>query len=193
MNKKIFAMSLTFLLLLSTSVFALGVTAPLPKNMELLRGETAVFEFQIQAVTSTEDLRCSYSIGNMAPLSVAFDSNEVIVKAGTIEKIYGTITVPQDAPYNSYSGEITVSCGTAYSTETGSEVKTTIGGSMLSLKIVEFRETAKKTSEIPQVMSGELLLLIIIIIIVIGAYYLYKTKTPKKSPAKRKPAKKRKK
>jgi len=195
MNKKIFAMSFVFLLLLSSSVFALGVTAPVPKNMELLRGETSVFEFEIQAVTSTDDMSCAYSIDNMSPLSVTFASNEVVVRAGTIEKVYGTVAVPADAPYNSYSGEIIVSCGAVLTTEGGSDVRTSIGGSMLNVNVVEFREEIKKTATVSQTMSTELLLLIILIIIIVGAYYLKKKKTKKtkRAPAKRKPARKRKK
>jgi len=180
MNKKIFAMSFVFLLVFSSAVFALGVTSPVPKGMELLRGETSMFEFEIQAVTATDDMACTYSIASMTPLTVEFDSNEVTVTAGTIQKVFGTVTVPETTPFDSYAGEITVSCGAASTDDTGSDVKTTIGGSMLNVDVVEFREADKKTATEPasQFSNTEIMLLIILIIIIVGAYYLYKNKKP---------------
>ncbi len=179
-TQKIFATSLIFIILLSTTVVALGVTSPVPKGMKLLRGESSTFEFEIQAVTSADDMVCTYSMTEMAPIAVAFDSDQVTVKAGTIETVYGEVTVPADTPFKTYTAELIVSCGAKSASESGSEVKTTIGGSTLSIDVVEFREEAKKEAEIPsQIPMNELMLLIIILIIILGGYYLYRKKSSK--------------
>ena len=82
---------MAFLLLLSFQVVrGLGVTRPIPVNLKLLRGDTARFYFQIQAVTSSIDQVCTYSVSGLEPLQVNFDEKSVTVEAGKIKNIYGT-------------------------------------------------------------------------------------------------------
>lgn len=180
-EKQLLASSIVFVFLLSTMVFALGVTSPVPKDMQLLRGESALFEFQIQAVTSTDNLVCTYSMTDPEPLTIDFDFDSVTVTAGSVKKVYGTVYVPEDAPFDSYTSELVVSCGAETETGAGSQVKTTITGGTLSLDVVQYREAEKREAEIPGIPMSELIILIILLIILIGAYYLYKQKYTKKS------------
>lgn len=182
-----------FVLLSFQTALALGVTRPVPHDMELMRGESADFSFQIQAITSTSDIQCVYHLSDMDPLEIKFDSDEAIVKAGSKKIVYGTVTVPENTPFKTYSTELTVSCGAVQEGDgSGSQVKSTIGGSPFSVNVVEFRE--KEIKEIRPEEKGIsmeiVFLIIIIIILLIGAYYWYAK--PKKSAKKKKPKKKRK-
>ena len=47
-----------------------------------MRGESANFVFEIQAVTSTERTECTYSLTNMDPLIVEFKDDMVRIEAG---------------------------------------------------------------------------------------------------------------
>jgi len=162
-----------------SAVKAIGVTRPIPYDIELMRGESANFVFEIQAITSPDKIICSYSANNLEPLIIKFDQKEVRIEPGKIQKIYGQVTVPNDAPYGTYSGTISVSCG-ALTEEggSGSVVKTTIGGSPFNVKVVEFREGEIKTVTIPETKKSYLGIIIIItlLIIVIGVYYYFKSK-----------------
>ncbi len=190
-----------FILLSFQTVFALGVTRPVPHDVELMRGESADFTFQIQAVTSTEKIFCVYSLSGMGPLEVKFDSDEVIVDAGSKKDVYGTVTVPEDTVFDTYSGTLSVSCGAVQGEDvSGSQVKSTIGGSPFSVNVVEVRgKGIKEIRPEEKGISTEIIFLIIItVILIIGAYYWLnkpKKKIPKKKsnkPKNKKPRKKRK-
>lgn len=154
---------------------SLGVTRPVPYDIELMRGESAGFTFQIQAVTSTERLLCSHSIGGLDPLEIAFEEEGAVVDAGSIKNVYGTITVPDDAEIKTYNGRLTVSCG-VYSPEdvSGSAVRTTIGGSPFNVNVVELRGSDIREIEPPPKpvdYTTIIIALIIIIIVAAGVYY----------------------
>ncbi len=190
-----------FILLSFQTVLALGVTRPVPHDVELMRGESADFTFQIQAVTSTEKISCVYFLSDMRPLEVKFDSDEVIIDAGSKKDVYGTVTVPENTPFDTYSGTLSVSCGAvSQGDSSGSQVRTTIGGSPFSVNVVEVREKGiKEIRPEEKGISTEIIILIIItVILIIGAYYWLnkpKKKIPKKKsnkPKNKKPRKKRK-
>ena len=173
------------LLISIRSVWALGVTRPIPQDIELMRGESADFSFEIQAVTSTEKILCDYSISGMEPLDIKFDSEKIIVEPGSIKKVYGTVSVPENAPLGMYSGELTVSCGVVQGEGiSGSQVRTTIGGSPFNVNVVKTR--SKEIREIRPPEKGipiEIIFLIILIVIIIGVYYWH-TKIPKRKTKK---------
>ena len=166
-------------------VYALGVTRPVPYDVQLMKGETAGFVFEIQAVTSTERQLCTYGITGLEPLQLTFEENEAVVDAGSIKNIYGTVTAPNNAEIKIYSGTLSVSCG-AYpeGQVSGSVVKTTIGGSPFNVRVVEVRSQDIRTIGPPVGAAFDystiiILIAIIIIIVVAGVYY--KTRLSKKS------------
>lgn len=158
---------------------SLGVTRPVPYDIELMRGESAGFTFQIQAVTSTERLLCSYSISGLESLEIDFEEEEAVVDAGSIKNVYGTITVPEGFEIKTYNGRLSVSCG-AYSPEdvSGSAVRTTIGGSAFNIKVVEVRDSDIRKIEPPakpvDYTTIIIALAIIIIIVAAGVYYWFR-------------------
>jgi hypothetical protein len=168
---------LMFLFSLSC-VKALGVTRPVPYDIELMRGESARFTFQIQAVTSTDKTACSYSISSMEPLTIEFDENEVTVDAGSIKNVYGTVSVPADTPYKTYSGQLSVSCGAAIEGGvSGSAVKTTIGSSPFTVNVVELRTTEIKEvggPEVQKIPYFEITIIAAVLILLISVYYYFR-------------------
>jgi hypothetical protein len=91
-------------------VSSLAVAQPMPSNVTLRRGESLPFKFEIQAITSREDQLCTYSIGGLKPLTVKFEKEEALVKAGSFLDVFGTLEVPRNAPLKEYEGKLTVSC-----------------------------------------------------------------------------------
>lgn len=173
----VMALVLGSLLTLQTA-WALGVTRPVPYDVQLMKGETAGFVFEIQAVTSGEKQLCTYGISGLEPLQVVFEESEAIVDAGSIKNVYGTVTVPSNAEIKTYSGTLSVSCG-AYTEGqvSGSVVKTTVGGSAFNVKVVEVRSQDIRNVGPPAEAAFDystiiiVITIIIIVIAVTGVYY----------------------
>lgn len=166
------------------SAHSLGVTRPVPYDIELMRGESAGFVFEIQAVTSMESQSCTFGIGGLDGLELEFEENEVTVDAGSIANVYGTVSAPDSAEIKMYSGTLTVSCGSAEAEEEGgSVVKTTVGGSQFNVNVVEFRESDIRNVSPPPEQAPDytviIIIAIILIIVVAGVYYYFERKKGK--------------
>jgi hypothetical protein len=177
-NKAIITViALAFILMVMHQAQALGVTRPAPYDIQLMKGESAGFVFEIQAVTSTERQACSYSISGLAPLQVTFEESEAAVDAGSIKQVYGTVTAPNDAEIKTYGGTLSVSCGAFSEGQvSGSVVKTTIGGSPFNVKVVEERSQEIRNIAPPEPGFDYTTIIIIIAVIIIvaiaaGVYY----------------------
>jgi hypothetical protein len=167
------------------NVQSIGVTRPVPYDIELMRGETAGFTFEIQAVTSLEALSCSYSISGLSPLTLTFEEDEVTVDAGSIKNVYGTVTVPANAEIKSYSGQLSVSCGALVEGGgSGSSVKTTVGGSPFIVKVVEVRSGEIRPITPPPAPPVDytplIVAVVVVIVVLIVLYYLLKARKRRK-------------
>jgi len=165
-------------------VQSIGVTRPVPYDIELMKGESAGFTFEIQAVTSTERLLCTYSISGLDALEINFEEDDATVDAGSIKNVYGTITAPVGAEIKTYSGHLSVSCGPVVEgAGSGSVVKTTVGGSPFNIKVVEVREKGIREISPPPGPGIDyttiLIAVLIIIIVIIVLYYNFKAKKGK--------------
>jgi len=165
----------------AVNIKSLGVTRPIPYNIELMKNESAGFMFEIQAVTSTERLLCTFSIDGLDGLDLGFREKEVIVEAGSIKNVYGTVTVPADAEVKTYNGKLYVSCeATEKEGVSGSTVKTSIGGSRFDVKVVELREKEIKEIAPPHEADDYMMVIIIaiiaIVLTVIVIIYYYRLK-----------------
>jgi hypothetical protein len=175
----------TLLVLLSFQVvWSFGITEPLPVGLKLLRGDTQRFYFQIQAVTSPDKLACTYSISGMDPLVVNFDKDSVVVDAGEIVNIYGTISVPDTAPVKTYNSQVTVNCAPSV------ELKDTSGSFLQQSNVVRFnvnvvealeeRKTETIPEEQPEVSYIPTFTILVIIIAIIAIVYWFIAKRKKK-------------
>lgn len=93
--KKRILLSLIVLLYIIQIVHA-GVTNPQPSELELMRGESGRFKFQIQTLTNPSGVLCTYSIVGEPALIITFDDDEKEVDANSKEYVYGTVTVPKN-------------------------------------------------------------------------------------------------
>ena len=198
MNNRIYKVApVLFVLLSSQMVLGLGVTQPVPLDLELMRGESADFRFQIQATTSASDVVCDYSMKGMEGLGIEFDQSEVTIPAGSKEEVYGTVSVPANAEYGEYSGKLSVSCGQSTAEGGGSRIKTTISGSPFEVTVVSERgeEVQSVREEVGEEVGTESIILIVVAaIVLIGVYYLLeKSKSSTKKKSKKKKGTKRKK
>jgi hypothetical protein len=137
-------------------------------------GEEAGFRFQIQATTSTTDISCVYSFSGLDSLEITFQEEEVIIEAGKIKDIYGTVSIPEDAEIKDYGGKLSVSCG-AVEEGSGSSVRTTIGDSPFNVKVVEergkeIREIAPPPVQVDYMFVGIAIVAVILIIILLYYY-----------------------
>jgi hypothetical protein len=182
-----FGLVLLLTLLVSIqAVQSLGVTRPIPMDLKLLRGDSARFYFQIQAVMEGNKQSCSYSVSGIEPLVVTFDEKNAVVKAGEIQNIYGTISVPNNAPIKTYNGDLTVSCAPSIEGE--------VSGSVIhKTMIVPFTASVVETvgeRSIRQIQEEEkpaipsltiyTIIILIILIVSIGVSYLFGKKNKEK-------------
>ena len=158
------------------AVNALAVTKPIPSNITLKNGESLQFNFDIQAVTSKEDLICTYSTHDLKPLIINFNEEKSVVKAGGIKEIFGTIEIPFHASVKEYIGNLIVSCEPVTGTEGVSIIAQTIEVPF-RINVINIEESYKK---------GFIEILIIITISVLLILYKFKSKTTQKQQKKKK-------
>jgi len=175
----------TLLILLSfQAVWSFGITEPLPVGLKLLRGDSQRFFFQIQAVSSTNKLECTYTITGMDPLIINFDQDSVTVDAGGVENVYGTVTVPETAPVKTYSGQVMVNCAPPIGAQegTGSRLQQSMAV-QFNLNVVgalEERKTETIPEEQPKVSYIPTFTILVIIIAIIAIVYWFISKRKKK-------------
>lgn len=179
MRVKLFSVIfLTIIFLLSFNyVRSIGVGQPLPIGLKLLRGDKTRFFFTIFATGSSVKQSCTYSVSGLEPLVISFDEKEVIVEANGERKVYGTITVPQDAPIKNYEGTLFVSCKPIIEMGvSGSVIRQTMNVPF-SLSVVE-KPTERVAPPVTKEEKGLNLLLIssIIVVVIIVTIYWFSRK-----------------
>ncbi len=124
-----------------------GVTNPLPSEIELLKGESARFKFQIQAIADPETVICSMSLDDSTNLIISFDEDEVLVEGGTIKEVYGTVTAPRGLTYGNYSGSFCISCDR---TEGAPGVSVKINTCDLPINVAVVKQRTRQNMNIPE-------------------------------------------
>lgn len=159
-------------------VTAISATKPILERESLLRGESTRFHFMIDA--SSYPLSCSYSTSGLDPLVINFDEQKVDMNAGESKTIYGTLSVPADAPLKTYDGMFNINCE-PLSAGGGSKIVQTVTAYFPSVSVVEkapttipIEEKAPATS-----YSSTIFILIIVIIVIIIGYFFKKEKKKK--------------
>lgn len=183
MKKQIF---LIFIILLIVQIAFAGVTNPLPSELNLLKGESGRFKFQIQAVTSENDLVCIVSPESEAFFNVDFDKTEIEVAAGTIEEVYGTVNVPGNLEFGSYEASFCISCSPAGGAS-GTAVSIDTCGLPINVNVVEQR--TKENMNIPSKTIPLLLIIAIFAVIAVFVLLFYMLWKKSKSISVKKPGK----
>ena len=164
-------------------VSSFGTSGALPIGIKLIRNDSGKFFFSVFADDSPSDLTCTLSPTGFESLVVTFDEEEIIVPAGGKKVVYGSISVPADAPIKDYTGEILINCESKIQMETtGSSIKrsTTV---FLGFSVVEKLEGVTTTlpkEEEPTIPTSAVFTIIIIVILVTGVGYWFIKKGKKK-------------
>ena len=162
-------------------VSSLAITQPMPPNLRMLPGDTARFVFQVQAPFSKVKQSCKLSVSSIDPLKVNLDETSIILNAGETKKIYGTVSVPTNAPVNTYKGKIMVACRPYVTKEelSGSVISNTRGVDFVVNVVKTLGERnippvseAKK----PTIPSLSILGAVLIVVAIVGIYYWTKKK-----------------
>jgi len=171
-------------LLILLQIVAAGVTNPLPTELNLLKGESGRFKFQVQTVASNQEVECTSTLGDEYPLEVVFDPSIIIVPGGVVQDVYGTVTVPDEIDFGTYESNFCISCVSTEGTA-GTSVK--IDTCDLPIKVNVVDERIKDNMYIPPKPSDYTSMIIIIIGIVILVFVVfYLWKLSKKKPTKKK-------
>jgi len=123
-----------------------GVTNPLPSELNLFKGESGRFKFQVQTVASNQEVECTASLAGESPLIVEFDPATIIVPAGTVRDVLGTVTVPDGVEYGTYEENFCISCAPTESLA-GTSVK--VDTCDLPIKVNVVSERARDNMYIP--------------------------------------------
>jgi len=178
-SKKILLV-LTFLIfLIVAQTVSAGVTNPLPTELNLLKGESGRFKFQIQTIANNQEIKCSYYLADESLLKVSFDPSEIIVPAGTARDIYGTVTVPRELDYGTYEENFCISCKpTAGQAGTAVEINTCDLPIKVNVVTEEQKEAGKANMNIPPkpiaIPYGTLIAILIILAAMAVVYHLLK-------------------
>jgi hypothetical protein len=135
--KEMIIVTICLLLITSVEVKALGLTYPLPNELELLQGESGRFRFEIQNMVGNDSQTCTYDVQgfkkietgwcnvlSFLPCSVSYESGvgyypfnitwdsepPVALPVTTVKTIYGTAIAPLDAQFGQYNLTIEVTC-----------------------------------------------------------------------------------
>jgi hypothetical protein len=176
---------LTILMSIET-VWSLGVTRPIPMDLKLLRGDSARFYFQIQNVMELNKQSCSYSVSGVEPLKIIFDEKEAIVNVNEVQNVYGTISIPDNSPIKTYSGDLTVSCRPyAEGESSGSVIHKTLIVPFTASVVEKTEERAIRTITEPKKpaipsLTMYAIIILVILIAIVGVSYLFSKKKEKK-------------
>ena len=155
-----------------------GVTNPLPTELNLFKGETGRFKFQVQTIASNRELECTPSLAAESPLVIEFDEEIMIIPAGTVRDIYGTVIVPDEIEFGAYEENFCVSCKPVQGISgTGVQIDTCD----LPIKVNVVDERARDNMYVPPKETGLLLwqivvLSVVLIAIALSLLYLWEKK-----------------
>ncbi|MCX6707765.1 MAG: hypothetical protein NT001_06545 [Candidatus Woesearchaeota archaeon] len=107
------------LLIVSAVYAAFGVETPVPSLIQLLRGESGRFRFQIQLSSDEpENMFCSYVLKNVSDLIIEFDNpGPLEIAPGKSTVVLGTVTAPATAEPGKHTENFCVSCRKANNPE----------------------------------------------------------------------------
>ncbi len=169
-----------------------GVTNPLPTELNLFRGETGRFKFQIQTVASNQELECLFYLSEESPLQVTFDPATIIVPAGTVRDVYGSVFVPRDLKFQTYEENFCISCAP---TEGAAGTSVKIETCDLPIKVNVVQERTRDNMFVPPrpfplylkilIGAGVLIAIIIVIYLIRKLLGKKKVKVVKKKAAKK--------
>jgi len=188
---------LGMVIILVGSAYGIGISDVSPTSIELLRGESGRFVFQIQSIVApTTDITCSYGVEQPSDFIVEFDQDNSFVPAGAVRDVLATVTVPDDLPFGTYTENFCVSCKPSIGlTETGepiggqSRVSFNSCGLEVTVDVVSQRSKSNMPLPVkPDVVEVWMVVMVVVGIVVVAGSILYASKkiSDRKKKKKRK-------
>ncbi|MBW2980808.1 hypothetical protein KY360_05320 [Candidatus Woesearchaeota archaeon] len=176
------------MLIISQIAYA-GVTNPLPTELNLFKGESGRFKFQIQTVASNREVECNYRLAKESPLVVEFDPAGITVPAGTVREVRGTVSVPEEVDFGTYEEKFCISCRPTAG-QTGTSVAIDTCDLPIKVNVVSERArdnmfVAPKPSVFPWQAAVMVLLVLAVIIALVVVYVFGKRRLLRKLEKKR--------
>ncbi len=180
------------MILVLTQIVLAGVTNPLPTELNLLKGESGRFKFQIQTIASNQEVECTSILPEDSIFDIDFDPPTIIVPAGTVRDIYGTVSVPRDIDFGTYEESFCIGCTPTTGQEGAAVTIETCG---LPIKVNVVAERTRDNMYIPPkpfpFIGKVIVVAVILVTLAIIIYLVWKKKHEK--PVKKRTAKKTKK
>ena len=159
---------IAFLILLTMGVYA-DTSYPVPGSMSLGRGESYQFQFQVQNIRGTTDIKCSYAIERSAGLELSFPE-ETFIKAGGRQNVVGEVRAPRNLEDGNYTARFCVHCQSAVE-NAGNTVRMSDCGLPVNVVIGRIpREVAIGLSIWVLIIPVILVLLVVLVVIIV--YFL---------------------
>jgi hypothetical protein len=151
-------------------VSAIGITYPHPQDIELQKGESSSFVFQIQAQDFA--IRCIPTIEESQGLEITLEK-EYIVSANERLNVKGTVKLPSDMSLGDYKATFCIECSPS-ELSGGSTVKTRTCSLPVTVAGVDKR-TRKNAFDVEKAMTLLWVILVIaILILILLIWYLIK-------------------
>mgnify|MGYP001608754749 CR=1 FL=1 len=167
--------TIVFILLFSTSIYASVGVATQKDNVDVVVGNTGVFQYEIQTIGMNTPQSCIFSFQEKPTLDISFDSNPIIVPPKSRTQVFGKVKIPQNAQIGSYTFNFCVLCTSLSDKDSqASSLSQNICNIPLKINILE-----KKQEEIPQKIKQERkipnsLLFIAVVVVLIVIFLLIK-------------------
>jgi len=187
-----FIVSIALAVMLTGTVFAsYGIGYPVPRNIELTKGESTRFYFTVDTNLHNFNVSCTYPLDNKTSLAVVFDQETTVASQQASTRVYGSITAPAEISLGPYKETFCVECSDIVEEErTGAVTKGRHCGIPIQVEIVEKR--TKVNEYVPEKpvritwfsQIDKLGLIILVITILAFLYYEYKKRKGSKVESK---------
>jgi hypothetical protein len=181
-NSSIFVIIVIIFLLTASLVYA-GVTNPLPPQLELLKGETGRFKFQVQNLNKPVALDCSFELEGTKNLDVTFDQSSGTINANDKSDFFGSVKAPDTI--GRYTQNFCVRCSPK-SQESGASVKIDSCGLPINVNVVA--QKTKENMRVEDRHDNKIIYVGVIALVVIIAcilWYYFRKKSHKKISKKK--------
>ncbi len=195
---------IAIMLLIIIQIVSAGVTNPAPTNLELKKGESGRFKFQIQNTKQAEPVICSAVLEGDSPLIIEFDEEEMAVEGNSIKYFYGTVTPPDDdtrsegrlkpIEFGQYTQSFCVQCRKG-AAAAGAAIQIITCSLPINVNVVEGRTKENmyitpKPIKIIHILIAVIIIILILIILVYLLHFLKKKRFEEKPQTKTKKNKK---
>ncbi len=184
MKKNKILLYILILVLTNQIVFAIGISFPIPSEIEISPGESERFFYQIQH--GGLPVSCTEQITDAEGLEIRFDENVKILKEGNGKSFYGSVIAPEDITNGDRIVKFCVTCtplNVDIAGQQGAGMQFINCGIPINVKVIGER-TRKNVPEIPSLEEPFKIpeipiyyyIIVILVLILLIIWYKYEKK-----------------